>query len=100
MPCRTFVVAALASCLVAGAALATGTAVSQKGKSFSPDDVSEAAGHMLRIDNDDDVTHNITVILPDGTQRNLGVQKPGEAVEVALEKPGEVMVRCGIHPKM
>jgi cytochrome c peroxidase len=46
------------------------------------------------------VTHNITVILPDGTQRNLGVQKPGETVEVALEKPGEVMVRCGIHPKM
>ena len=87
-------------CFAAGAAFAAEDLVSQKGKTFAPDELSEAAGMTLRITNDDDVSHNIIVTAPGGSPKNLGVQKPGDSVSVPLDQTGDYMIRCGIHPKM
>ena len=74
--------------------------VSQRGKTFSPAEMSMPAGTTIRVDNDDDVVHNLRIISPDGSKRDFGMQKPGESTEVDLLKLGEYMVRCNIHPAM
>ncbi len=84
----------------AGAAYATGNVVRQKGKIFAPDELTQAVGSMLRIENDDTIPHNVMVTAPNGENRNMGMQKPGDHADIALEKLGEYQVRCGIHPKM
>lgn len=86
--------------VVGGAACAEQTLVSQKGKIFAPDELTLTVGATARIDNDDNVLHNITVITPSGDIRNSGLQKPGEHADVLLDKPGDYVIHCGVHPKM
>lgn len=74
--------------------------ISQKGKVYSPDEITLAVGGTVRIDNDDNIPHNAHVTRPGGEASNLGLQSPGQHVDIILEKPGDYTVRCGIHPKM
>ena len=74
--------------------------VSQKGKIFAPDELSRTAGGTVRIENDDAIPHNVQVTTPDGDKKNLGLQMPGDHADIALDKSGDYMVTCGIHPKM
>ena len=97
---NTISLAALCGLLVAGGAWAVGESVSQKGKIFAPDEMSRTVGETVHIDNDDGVPHNIHVTAPDGDGRNLGLQMPGSHTAISIEKVGDYMVRCGIHPKM
>lgn len=88
--------------LIAGmstAALAA-TAISQKDKSFSQDNVAIKAGDKLSFVNDDTVTHDISVRTPGGASRPGVVEKPGDELELAFDEVGTYQVRCLIHPKM
>ena len=75
-------------------------AVSQRGKAFSPAEMSMPVGATIRIDNDDDVAHNLRIASPDGSKRDFGMQKPGESIDFDLSKLGDYMFRCNIHPVM
>lgn len=92
--------AAVAAFLLAGAALATEHAVSQKGKAFSAETLDVVAGASVDFVNDDDVVHNIVVKGPDGQTQNSGSQKIGVTFTAKMAEKGEYEVRCGIHPKM
>lgn len=85
---------------MAGAARAVQGMISQKGKTFTPGDITQPVGSSVRIDNDDGIPHNLVVTAPDGTKQNHGLQMPGNHVDVSLPRAGEYMVNCGIHPKM
>ncbi len=101
MSTRTWIVAiGLCAFVTASGAYAAAALVSQKGKIFTPDELTQGSGSTLRIDNDDTIPHNVQVTTPDGENRNMGMQKPGEFADVVLDKSGDFMVRCGIHPKM
>ena len=94
------VLALLCAAAVAGGARAVQTSVGQKGKMFAPDEMSRAKGDIVRIDNDDNIPHNVQVTGPAGDRRNLGLQMPGDHADVATDQPGDYLVVCGIHPKM
>ena len=85
--------------LIAGTASAQ-TVVSQKDKEFKPESLSIKAGQSVRFNNDDNVAHNVTVKAPDGSLKNVGLQKVGEHSDVTFDKAGEHEVKCALHPKM
>lgn len=91
---------ALYGLLLTGGALAVQDGISQKGKTFTPGELSREVGATLRIANDDAIPHNIQFMTPDGENKNLGLQMPGDHSDIVIEKLGDYMVRCGIHPKM
>ena len=74
--------------------------ISQRGKFFTPPEVSFPLGSTLRVDNDDNVAHSVLLTSPDGQTTNLGTQPPGVPTDIVLDKLGDYMARCGIHPRM
>jgi plastocyanin len=92
----------LATVLIAGGAgvRASTTSISQSGQKFSEKSVDLKAGDSLNFQNQDDVSHNITVLNEDEDATDLGLQKPGETVKYAFDKAGRFKVRCSIHPSM
>jgi len=88
--------------LIAGISTASlaATAISQKDKTFSQDNVAIKAGDTLSFVNDDNVTHDISVRTPGGASRPGVVEKPGDQLELAFDEVGTYQVRCLIHPKM
>jgi plastocyanin len=74
--------------------------VSQRGKMFSPTEVTMPLGATIRIDNDDNIVHNLRIFSPDGEKHDYGIQKPGESTDIDLKQLGEYMARCNIHPIM
>ena len=97
---KRILMGALGCLLLAGGARAVQNSISQKGKMFAPDELSQALGDKVHIANDDTIPHNVQVVNPDGESKNMGLQMPGDHTIISLEKPGDYMVRCGIHPKM
>lgn len=73
--------------------------ISQKGKVFHPEDLTVKKGESVLFRNDDPVTHNV-FSRTEGSQFNLKMQKPGQEDVVTLSEPGDVIVRCAIHPTM
>jgi len=58
-------------------------------------------GDKLTFNNQDDVTHNITVKGgADDDADDLGLQKPGKSVSYTFDAKGAYRVICSIHPKM
>jgi plastocyanin len=93
---------ALAVAFLAGAAvaaLAADRTITQKGKAFSPTDVTVKKGETLMFVNDDNVAHNIYSMSPNN-EFNLGSQLPGTSVPVTFDKVGDVDILCAIHPLM
>ncbi|MDJ0947115.1 MAG: cupredoxin domain-containing protein [Kiloniellales bacterium] len=82
---------------ITAAAAATTHAVNQKGKTFSVRELSVAVGDSVTFVNDDGVKHNILI---KDLGANSGMQDPGQAFAVTVDKSGKHKVRCGIHPKM
>lgn len=74
--------------------------VGQRGKAFSVAEMNVKTDTTIRIANDDDVVHTLRVTSPDGDRRDAGVQRPGDATDITLDKLGDYMVRCNIHPTM
>ncbi len=85
---------------VAVAAEASVNSVDQVGQQFSKKSLKVAVGEKVSYVNGDDAIHNITVIDAADLARDLGLQKPGETIDVLFDKSGKFTVRCSIHPKM
>lgn len=73
--------------------------ISQKGRNFTPGEVTVKRGDMVRFVNDDFYGHNV-YSETEGASFDIGLQAPGEERDVVLEKLGIVDVRCRIHPRM
>jgi len=76
--------------------------VTQKDKTFSVASLTVKVGDTLKIMNEDDVTHNITLkpVGRAGVSVDLGLQRPGETVAHRFADIGDFRVRCSIHPHM
>jgi len=73
--------------------------VSQRDRRFTPDQLTLERGSIVRIVNDDRVTHHIYVDAP-GMTFDSGEQPIGTTVEVRFDRTGNYEVLCAIHPTM
>ena len=80
-------------------ALAAETSVRQKGRLFSPNEISVKKGDTLVFVNDDNITHNVYSASA-GNQFNLGAIAPGNTTPVTFKNSGNVDIFCAIHPSM
>jgi plastocyanin len=80
-------------------ALAANLTVSQKGRTFSSEEIAIKKGGTVTFLNDDSVPHNI-MSTSAGNEFNLGSQSPGSATDVTFKEAGDVLVICAIHPRM
>jgi plastocyanin len=79
---------------------ASGTAVSQKGRMFHPDNLALSRGETITFINDDsDLLHHVFVE-SDSFTFDSGDQEPGSRTPIAFTERGTFQVLCGIHPKM
>ncbi|MCX7383372.1 MAG: plastocyanin/azurin family copper-binding protein [Alphaproteobacteria bacterium] len=95
--------ALLPALLLLGVAVAAEASVSnidQAGQQFSKKSLGVHVGDSIRYKNSDDAIHNINVIDAADLARDMGLQKPGENIDVLFDKAGKFIVRCSIHPKM
>jgi plastocyanin len=100
-PMKSVHLFALAVLGAAFPALAADLSVTQQNQTFSAPSMSVHVGDKLSFNNQDDVTHNITVKGgADGDAEDLGLQKPGKSVAYTFEAKGSYRIICSIHPKM
>jgi len=95
----TFTALALATAMAAPAAAAE-FQVDQRDLRFVPETLSVKAGDYVRFTDSDRITHNITVINPDGTSQDKGMSTYSQHIVVQFETPGVYRVICRIHPDM
>ncbi len=86
--------------LVAASPARADQSIDQKDKQFSQEAVTVKSGEAVTFTNSDQVTHDLSVKNPDGSHMMSAMQKPGDAVKVTFDKPGDYKVQCLIHPKM
>lgn len=84
----------------AGAAHAAETVVDQMGLKFVPDAVTINAGDSIRFTNSDPFTHDVTVISPDGSTSDKGLQHHGKDNSVVFTTAGKYSIICKMHPNM
>src|SRR5450631_3496537 len=95
----------LVAVLVTGAGTLAGVAaaqysVSQKGRAFTPLDVTLKRGETVLIVNDDaDLRHHAYIDSAKFTF-DSGDQEPGSKTNIAFPVAGTFEVLCAIHPKM
>jgi plastocyanin len=74
--------------------------VSQKGREFTPKELTISRGESMTIVNDDaDLRHHV-YIASDNFNFDSGDQEPGSKTNVAFPVAGTFDVLCAIHPKM
>jgi plastocyanin len=86
--------------LSASGALAAEKAVDQISLTFVPASVTINAGDTVRFTNSDRIAHNITIISPDGTSSDKGMDAYRVGIVVKFPERGTFQVRCRIHPNM
>jgi plastocyanin len=91
---------ALAFSSLAIPAYAAETAVDQIGLNFVPDAVTINAGDTVRFTNSDRIAHNITIVNPDGTSSDKGMDSYRQGITVTFPKAGVYQVTCRIHTAM
>lgn len=85
---------------VSATSLAADTAtVSQRGRKFTPDTLRVTPGTVVRIANDDRVTHHVYIDQPI-MKFDSGEQSVGNDVAIRFDREGTFAVRCAIHPTM
>ncbi len=99
MSIRPSVLTALALVAAMTALAGDPVTVTQKGLTFSTNELSIAKGQSVEFINDDSTAHNI-MVSGDGVNFNGGLQAPGGHVKYTFAKAGTYTVGCGIHPKM
>src|SRR5450432_1350269 len=82
------------------AAHAAETVVDQQGLKFVPDAATINAGDTIRFTNSDPFTHDVTVISPDGSSSDKGLQHHGKDNAVVFANPGKYSIICKMHPNM
>jgi plastocyanin len=93
----------IATLLAAGLALpacAAEAVVDQHDLNFVPAAVTINAGDTVRFTDTDHITHNITIVNPDGTSDDKGMDRFGQDIAVPFAKAGMFQVHCRIHPTM
>src|SRR5205823_647007 len=95
--CRGAVVVVL--CAATSLLAATAHTISQKGRAFSPDQITLRRGDSVLFTNEDEFLHQIYVNTA-GMTFDSSEQAPGQTIEVNFPRSGEFAVRCHIHPKM
>jgi plastocyanin len=86
----------LALALIPLAAHAEDHRVIQKGRRFTPPEITIRAGDSLTFTNDDEFIHQMySDALFDSDER-----KPGEVLTQVFTRAGTFEVHCHIHPKM
>lgn len=86
--------------LAAGSVLAAdAVSVSQRNRTFTPDSLQLERGTVVRIVNDDRVTHHIYVYST-GMNFDSGEQPIGQTVDLRFDRAGVFDVLCAIHPTM
>jgi plastocyanin len=106
MPMETLRTAVLAAAALAGLA-ASAAAVAQspvpvvghKDRSYSTELVEVRSGAAVRFDNDDTVTHNVSVRDASGRQWHTAMLRPGEHLDLAFQAAGDHGVTCIVHPR-
>ena len=93
-------VALVALIALDGPALAAEHFVDQHDLMFAPGSVTIKAGDTVRFTDTDRITHNITIVNPDGTSEDKGMSTFSEHIVVQFDKPGVYKVICRIHPDM
>lgn len=73
--------------------------VSQRKREFQPKELLISRGSLLRVVNDDRVTHHVFVKGPD-MKFDSGEQPIGKTVAITFKKQGKFVVGCAIHPLM
>jgi plastocyanin len=102
----TYGLGALAAALVTIAAIAAtavwaadAIVVSQRNRTFNPNQLTIERGTVVHIINDDRVTHHVYVDAS-GMTFDSGEQPIGTTVDLRFDKPGRFDVLCAIHPTM
>jgi len=78
----------------------TNLAISQHNLRFSQTQISIHEGDTVTFNNDDEITHNISVRAGEGDTEDLGLQKPKVSVTHRFDRKGVYYVVCSIHPRM
>jgi plastocyanin len=99
MHTRRHLIATAALLLATAGMAAEPVTVTQKGLSFTPNEMSIAKGQSVEFVNDDATAHNI-LLSGEGVSFNGGLQPAGGHVKYTFTKSGSYAVGCGIHPKM
>jgi plastocyanin len=84
----------------AAAAHAAEAVMDQNGLKFVPTTVTINAGDSVRFENHDPFTHDVTVMGPDGSSIDKGIQQHGKDNVVAFAKQGTFKITCKFHPMM
>ena len=73
--------------------------VTQKGLTFTPNELTVEKGQSVDFVNNDTTAHNV-MVTGEGVTFNGGLQAPGGHLKYTFAKAGTYTVGCGIHPKM
>lgn len=102
---RCAAAAVLAVVMVSGFGIVAGLAaaqysVSQKGREFTPRQMSIMRGDSVNIVNDDADLRHHAYIDSDTFNFDSGDQEPGSKASITFPVAGNFDVLCAIHPKM
>jgi plastocyanin len=94
-----YIFAFLAGAATAGLA-AMQIAISQKGREFTPGEITISRGEAIQILNDDgDLLHH-AYVESNRFSFDSGDQQPGTRTKITFTEAGDFNVLCAIHPKM
>lgn len=96
---RFLVIGLVFASMTASTALAEMYEVSQKGRKFHPGKLSIKVGDEVKFINSDRIVHNV-FSRSKAKRFDIDAQRPGETSSIVFDKPGTVLIRCAIHPKM
>ena len=97
---RSAALAGVFSCAATASAQGAETVIDQHNLMFEPASVTIAVGDTVRFTDSDRITHNITIVYPDGSTEDKGMDRYKEDIIIHLTKPGVYQVHCLIHPMM
>ena len=81
-------------------AAAAEVVVNQLNLEFIPGVVTINAGDTIRFTNADHFFHDVSVVNPDGTTSDKGLQAHGHDTVVTFAKAGNYKIFCRLHPAM
>jgi plastocyanin len=92
-------VATMAVCAFAATAWAATLTVEQRDRSFGVAKLEVKVGDTLTFVNNDIYGHNVYSDTKDA-EFDIGLQEPGETLDVKFDQAVIAKVRCRIHPRM
>lgn len=91
--------AGMAFCTLAATAWAATLSVEQRGRSFGVAELMVKVGDTVIFINNDSFGHNVYSETK-GAEFDIGLQEPGETLDVTFDEAVVAKIRCRIHPRM